>query len=99
MLHHSKQLSASFHAELYRFIPENHPLRKIHSVVDFSFIRTDSGISIAYTTGDRQTNRSIVSVVVPSDLVRPLRRESYSRNAGQSGGDPNFQQFVKKMGR
>jgi transposase len=38
MLHPGRQLSASFHAELYRFIPENHLLRKIHSVVDFSFI-------------------------------------------------------------
>jgi transposase len=38
MLYPGRQLSTSFHAELYRFIPENHLLRKIHSVVDFSFI-------------------------------------------------------------
>jgi transposase len=38
VLRDGKQLSASFHAELYRFIPENHPLRKIHAAVDFSFI-------------------------------------------------------------
>jgi transposase len=38
MLPSTKQLSASFHAELYNLIPENHQLRKIHEVVDFSFI-------------------------------------------------------------
>lgn len=38
MLHHSKQLAASFHAELYELIPKDHILRKIHAVVDFSFI-------------------------------------------------------------
>lgn len=39
MLHQAKQLSASFHAELYKLIPEDHILRKIHAVVDFSFIQ------------------------------------------------------------
>jgi transposase len=38
MLPTSKQMSASFHAELYSLIPENHQLRKIQEVVDFSFI-------------------------------------------------------------
>lgn len=38
MLHSNKQITASFHAELYHLIPENHLLRRIHEVVDFSFI-------------------------------------------------------------
>lgn len=38
MLLPSKQLQASFHADLYRLVPENHILRKIHEIVDFSFI-------------------------------------------------------------
>lgn len=38
MLHSAKQMTASFHAELYKLIPEAHLLRKIHEVVDFSFV-------------------------------------------------------------
>lgn len=38
MLHSAKQMTASFHAELYTFIPEDHLLKKIHGIVDFSFI-------------------------------------------------------------
>lgn len=38
MLYSAKQMSASFHAELYNFIPEDHLLKKIHGIVDFSFI-------------------------------------------------------------
>ena len=38
MLLNNRQLSASFHAELYRFIPEDHLLRKINDAVDFSFV-------------------------------------------------------------
>lgn len=38
MLHQGRQISASFHAELYKLIPEDHILRKIHATVDFSFI-------------------------------------------------------------
>lgn len=38
MLHSAKQLTVSFHAELYNLIPEDHQLRKIQEVIDFSFI-------------------------------------------------------------
>ena len=38
MLQPAKQLTASFHAELYKLVPENHLLRKIHATVDFGFI-------------------------------------------------------------
>ncbi len=38
LLHAGRQLSASFHVELYNLVPEDHLLRKIHRVVDFSFI-------------------------------------------------------------
>ena len=38
MLYSSKQSTLSFHAELYNLIPEDHILRKINEVVDFSFI-------------------------------------------------------------
>jgi IS5 family transposase len=38
MLHSAKQMTASFHSELYKLIPETHLLRKIHEVVDFSFV-------------------------------------------------------------
>ena len=38
MLYSAKQLTASFHAELYKLIPEDHQLRKIQEAVDFSFI-------------------------------------------------------------
>lgn len=38
MLQPAKQLTTSFHAELYKLIPEDHPLRKINEVVDFTFI-------------------------------------------------------------
>lgn len=38
MLYPVKQLTASFHAELYKLVPEDHLLRKIHCIVDFSFI-------------------------------------------------------------
>ncbi|WP_442956083.1 IS1182 family transposase [Paenibacillus sp. MMO-177] len=38
MLNAAKQLTASFHAELYNLVPEDHLLRKIHALVDFSFI-------------------------------------------------------------
>lgn len=38
MLHVGKQLTVSFHAELYILVPENHLLRKIHRMVDFGFI-------------------------------------------------------------
>lgn len=31
-------MTASFHAELYKLIPEDHQLRKINEVVDFGFI-------------------------------------------------------------
>jgi transposase len=38
LLNSAKQLTASFHAELYKLVPEDHLLRKIHALVDFSFI-------------------------------------------------------------
>ncbi|ARU61675.1 hypothetical protein CBW65_12085 [Tumebacillus avium] len=38
MLYTSKQTKASFHAELYELIPEDHVLRKINEIVEFSFI-------------------------------------------------------------
>ncbi len=38
LLQSAKQMTASFHAELYKLIPEDHQLRKIHEVIDFSFI-------------------------------------------------------------
>lgn len=38
MLRSDRQLNLSFHSELYRFIPDNHLLRKINDTVDFSFI-------------------------------------------------------------
>lgn len=38
MLQSFKQMTASFHAELYKLIPEDHQLRKIHEIIDFSFI-------------------------------------------------------------
>jgi transposase len=38
MLHSNKQLTASFHTELYKLIPETHLLRRIHETVDFSFV-------------------------------------------------------------
>lgn len=38
MLKSSKQTKVSFHAELYSLIPEDHLLRQINDVVDFSFI-------------------------------------------------------------
>lgn len=38
MLHPARQLTASFHAELYKLVPEDHLLRKIHAAVDFGFI-------------------------------------------------------------
>jgi transposase len=38
LLHVGRQLTASFHAELYTLVPENHLLRKIHRIVDFGFI-------------------------------------------------------------
>ncbi len=38
MLQPAKQLTLSFHAELYTLVPENHMLRKIHAAVDFGFI-------------------------------------------------------------
>lgn len=38
MLQNSKQMTVSFHGELYKLIPEDHLLRKIHEVIDFSFI-------------------------------------------------------------
>lgn len=38
MLRSDRQLNLSFHSELYRFIPDNHILRKINDTVDFSFI-------------------------------------------------------------
>ncbi|MEC2129311.1 IS1182 family transposase [Brevibacillus centrosporus] len=31
-------MTVSFHAELYKLIPEDHQLRKIHEVIDFTFI-------------------------------------------------------------
>ncbi|MBM7591388.1 hypothetical protein JOD01_003027 [Brevibacillus fulvus] len=38
LLQPSKQITASFHAELYKLIPVDHPLRKINEIVDFTFI-------------------------------------------------------------
>lgn len=38
LLHAGRQLTTSFHAELYNLVPEEHLLRKIHRIVDFSFI-------------------------------------------------------------
>lgn len=38
MLPSAKQLTVSFHAELYKLIPEDHQLRKIHEAIDFTFI-------------------------------------------------------------
>ncbi|WP_342405537.1 IS1182 family transposase [Brevibacillus sp. FSL K6-2834] len=38
LLQPSKQITASFHAELYKLIPADHPLRKINEIVDFTFI-------------------------------------------------------------
>nr|WP_269433176.1 IS1182 family transposase [Paenibacillus sp. FJAT-27812] len=37
-MHPARQLSVSFHSELYKFVPEDHLLRKIHSAIDFRFI-------------------------------------------------------------
>ncbi|WP_438449022.1 IS1182 family transposase [Gorillibacterium sp. sgz5001074] len=38
MLQPARQLTASFHAELYKLVPEDHLLRKIHAAVDFGFV-------------------------------------------------------------
>lgn len=38
MLHSARQMTASFHAELYELIPEDHLLRKINETIDFGFI-------------------------------------------------------------
>ncbi|WP_419465811.1 IS1182 family transposase [Brevibacillus brevis] len=38
MLQPAKQMTVSFHAELYKLIPEDHQLRKIHEAIDFTFI-------------------------------------------------------------
>lgn len=38
MLRRNNQTEMSFHAELYKLIPEDHLLRKINRIVDFSFI-------------------------------------------------------------
>lgn len=38
LLQSAKQMTVSFHTELYKLIPEDHQLRKIHEVIDFSFI-------------------------------------------------------------
>ncbi|MGZ7050123.1 MAG: IS1182 family transposase [Methanobacterium sp.] len=38
MLLNHNQSSLSFHSELYSFVPENHLLKRIHEMVDFSFI-------------------------------------------------------------
>jgi transposase len=38
LLQPSKQITASFHAELYKLIPVDHPLCKINEIVDFTFI-------------------------------------------------------------
>jgi transposase len=38
MLYPAKQTQVSFHAELYNLIPQDHILRQINEVVDFSFI-------------------------------------------------------------
>lgn len=38
MLNNAKQMRASFHAELYNFIPQDHLLRKINEAVDFGLI-------------------------------------------------------------
>ena len=38
MLLNHNQSSLSFHAELYSLVPENHLLKRVHELVDFSFI-------------------------------------------------------------
>ena len=38
MLKRVKQTSMSFHAELYKLIPNDHLLKKVNEIVDFSFI-------------------------------------------------------------
>lgn len=38
MLQPARQLTASFHAELYKLVPEDHLLRKINAAVDFGFV-------------------------------------------------------------
>lgn len=38
MLLNHNQSSLSFHSELYNFVPEDHLLRRVHAMVDFSFI-------------------------------------------------------------
>lgn len=38
MLLNHNQSSLSFHSDLYTLVPENHLLRRIHEMVDFSFI-------------------------------------------------------------
>jgi transposase len=38
MLLNHNQSSLSFHSELYSFVPEDHFLRRVHELVDFSFI-------------------------------------------------------------
>lgn len=38
MLQPARQLTASFHAELYHLVPEDHLLRKIDAAVDFGFV-------------------------------------------------------------
>lgn len=38
MLRRNNQMEMSFHAELYKLIPEDHLLRKINQIADFSFI-------------------------------------------------------------
>jgi len=38
LLPSAKQKTLSFHAELYKMIPQDHQLRKFHEVIDFSFI-------------------------------------------------------------
>lgn len=38
LLQPARQLTVSFHAELYKLVPEDHLLRKIHAAVDFGFV-------------------------------------------------------------
>lgn len=49
-----KQLS--LYSILYNKIPENHILKKINSVVDFSFIHELLKVHTMNFTGDRQQN-------------------------------------------
>ncbi|OAB39558.1 hypothetical protein PMSM_00005 [Paenibacillus macquariensis subsp. macquariensis] len=89
----SQQLTESFHAELFKLVPEDHILQKIHGMVDFSFIHELVEQFYYVYAADLLSKRKCFFVYNLSD--EPVVQET--QNSSKSGPTSGFLGLIPKM--